>query len=131
MKSPPLPRWLRQVKVVLRKELVDSFRDKRALSSILLSIIVGPLIAAFMMNRIADRQKEADDVRIPIVGARHAPALVQGLSQQSGVLVTPPPADPEQAVRDQSEYVVLVVPHDYADDFRASRPAGATSHRAA
>jgi sodium transport system permease protein len=125
MTSPrPLPRWVRQVKVVLFKELVDSFRDKRALSSILLSIIVGPLITAFMMNRIADRQKEADDVRIPIVGASHAPALVQWLSQQSGVLVTQPPADPEQAVRDQSEYVVLVVPQDYADDFRASRPAG-------
>ena len=76
-----------------------------------------------MMNRIADRQKEADDVRIPIVGARNAPALVQWLSQQSGVLVATGPGDPEQAVRDQTEYVVLVVPPDYADDFRSSRPA--------
>ena len=124
MKVPtPLPRWMRQVRVVLAKELLDSFRDKRALSSILLSILVGPLITAFMMNRIADRQKEADDVRIPIVGARYAPALVQWLSQQSGVTVVPPPVEPEQAVREQSEYVVLVVPSDYADDFRASRPA--------
>jgi sodium transport system permease protein len=114
---------MRQVRVVLAKELLDSFRDKRALSSILLSILVGPLITAFMMNRIADRQKEADDVRIPIVGARYAPALVQWLSQQSGVTVVPPPVEPEQAVREQSEYVVLVVPSDYADDFRASRPA--------
>ena len=39
MRRPgPLPRWVRQVRVVLVKELVDSFRDKRALSSILLSI---------------------------------------------------------------------------------------------
>ena len=118
-----LPRWARQVRVVLLKELVDSFRDKRALSSILLSILVGPLITGFMMNRIADRQKEADDVRIPIVGARNAPALVQWLSQQSGVVVATGPNDPEQAVREQSEYVVLVVPSDYADDFRSSRPA--------
>jgi sodium transport system permease protein len=118
-----LPRWARQVRVVLLKELVDSFRDKRALSSILLSILVGPLITGFMMNRIADRQKEADDVRIPIIGARNAPALVQWLSQQSGVVVATGPNDPEQAVREQSEYVVLVVPSDYADDFRSSRPA--------
>jgi len=118
-----LPRWVRQVRVVLVKELVDSFRDKRALSSILLSILVGPLITGFMMNRIADRQKQPDDVRIPIVGARNAPALVQWLSQQSGVSIAAAPADPEQAVREQSEYVVLVVPQDYADDFRASRPA--------
>src|SRR5688572_27415738 len=119
----PLPRWVRQARVVLMKELVDSFRDKRALWSILLSILVGPLITAFMMNRIADRQKEADDVRVPIVGARNAPALVQWLSQQSGVTVVQPPDNPEEAVRTQSEYIVLVVPSDYADDFRASRPA--------
>jgi sodium transport system permease protein len=124
MKRPgPLPRWARQARVVLVKELVDSFRDKRALASILLSILVGPLITGFMMNRIADRQKDADDVRIPIVGARNAPALVQWLSQQSGVMVATGPSDPEQAVRDQTEYVVLVVPPDYADDFRSSRPA--------
>jgi len=121
--SRPLPRWARQVRVVLVKELVDSFRDKRALSSILLSILVGPLITGFMMNRIADRQKEADEVRVPIVGARNAPALVQWLSQQSGVVVATGPTDPEQAVRDQSEYIVLVVPPGYADDFRSSRPA--------
>jgi sodium transport system permease protein len=119
-----LPPWARQARVVLVKELVDSFRDKRALSSILLSILVGPLITGFMMNRIADRQREADDVRIPIVGARNAPALVQWLSQQSGVVVATGPTDPEQAVREQSEYVVLIIPPDYADDFRSSRPAG-------
>ena len=123
MKRPGLPRWARQVRVVLVKELVDSFRDKRALASILLSILVGPLITGFMMNRIADRQREADDVRVPIVGARYAPALVQWLSQQSGVTIATGPGDPEQAVRDQTEYVVLVVPTDYAENFRASRPA--------
>ena len=76
-----------------------------------------------MMNRIADRQREADDVRVPIVGARNAPALVQWLSQQSGVTIAAGPGDPEQAVREQTEYMVLVVPTDYAEDFRASRPA--------
>lgn len=117
-------RALRQTRIVLVKELVDAFRDKRALSSILLSILVGPIITGFMMNRIADRQRAADDVRIPIVGAEHAPALVDWLAQQSGVEITKGPADPEKAVRDQEEYVVAIIPPDFADDFRASRPAG-------
>ncbi len=117
-------RWARLVRVVLVKELVDSFRDKRALGSIVLSIVIGPLITGFMMNRIADRQRAADDVRIPIVGSENAPALVQWLSQQSGVVVATGPSDPEQAVRDQVEYVVLVVPPDFSDKFRSSRPAG-------
>jgi sodium transport system permease protein len=128
MSGPAAPtrvrrRWTRHVRVVLVKELIDSFRDKRALASILLSILVGPLITGFMMNRIADRQKDADDVRVPIAGARNAPALVQWLSQQSGVSIAEAPDDPEQAVREQREYVVLIIPPGYADDFRASRPA--------
>ena len=116
-------RSVHQTLIVIRKELRDSLRDRRALFSIAFSIVVGPVLIGFMMNRIADRQKDADDVRIPIVGARNAPALVQWLSQQSGVVVATAPTDPEQAVREQTEYVVLVVPPGYADDFRASRPA--------
>jgi len=73
----PLPRWVRQARVVLVKELVDSFRDKRALSSILLSILVGPLITAFMMNRIAATRPSTSSwwcrPTTPTTSARHAP----------------------------------------------------------
>ena len=48
---------LHQMLVVMRKELKDSLRDRRALFSIAFSIIVGPVLIGFMMNRIADRQR--------------------------------------------------------------------------
>ena len=78
-----------------------------------------------MMNRIADRQKEADDVRIPIVGARNAPALVQWLSQQSGVLIaTGRRATPSRPSAIRAEYVVLVVPRTTpTTSARRARPA--------
>jgi sodium transport system permease protein len=113
----------RQALVVFVKELVDSCRDRRALVSVGLTVLVGPLITGFMMNRIAARQQAAEEVRIPVVGAQFAPALVEWLRQQSGVEVAPGPADPEKAVRDQTEYVVAIVPADFAEKFRASRPA--------
>ena len=76
---------------------------------------IGPVITGFMMNRIADRQRAAEEVRIPIVGAQNAPALVEWLRQQSGVEIAPAPADPEQAVKDQDEYVVAIIPPDFAE----------------
>jgi sodium transport system permease protein len=116
-------RTARQAAIVCRKELVDSVRDRRALWSIVFSVMIGPVLIGFMMNRIADRQREADDVRIPIVGMDRAPALVDWLRQQAGVNVVDGPADPEQAVRDRREAVIVIIPGDFAERFSASRPA--------
>jgi sodium transport system permease protein len=114
---------LRQAAIVCRKELRDSLRDRRALSSIVFSVLIGPLLIGFMMNRIVDRQREADQVVIPMVGTSRAPALVDWLGQQAGVQVVEGPADAEQAVRESREAVVVIVPEDFAERFRASRPA--------
>jgi len=116
-------RTARQVVIVCRKELTDSLRDRRALWSIVFSVMIGPILIGFMMNRVADRQREADEVRIPVVGLERAPALVDWLRQQAGVEVVDGPADAEQAVRDQREALVIIVPDDFAERFSASRPA--------
>lgn len=113
----------RQALVVLVKEFVDSCRDRRALVSVVLTVLIGPVITGFMMNRMADRQRAAEEVRIPVVGVQYAPALVEWLRQQSGVEVVGAPDNPEQAVRDQDEYVVAIIPKDFAERFRASKPA--------
>jgi len=114
---------LRQTIIVCRKELKDSLRDRRALWSIAFSVLIGPILVAFMMNRIADQRREAEEVRIPVVGIDRAPALVDWLRQQQGTQVVEGPADAEQAVRDQREAVVLVIPEDFAERFVTSRPA--------
>ena len=116
-------RTLRQTLIVCRKELRDSLRDRRALWSILFSVVIGPVLVGFMMNRLADRQRDADVVRIPVVGMDRAPALVNWLNQQGGVHVVEGPAEAEKAVREQREAVVVIVPDDFAERFRSSRPA--------
>jgi sodium transport system permease protein len=116
-------RTLRQAFIVCRKEITDSLRDRRALWSIVFSIVIGPVLIGFMMNRLADRQREGENVRVPIVGMSRAPALVDWLNQQAGVRVIEGPANPEEAVRAQREAVVVIVPEDFAERFRASRPA--------
>jgi len=116
-------RALAQLVIVCRKELRDSFRDRRALGSIVFSVLIGPILIAFMMNRLVDQQRDADTLRVPVVGAANAPALVEWLAHQDGVDVVDGPADVEQAVREQREALVLIVPDDFARHFRDSEPA--------
>lgn len=112
-----------QLWVVLVKELKDAFRDRRAITTIVLSAAFGPIFVGFMMNRVADRQRELDTITIPVVGIEHAPALVDWLQQQSGVTIVAGPADAENAVRDRNEDVVVVIPKEFQERFRASKPA--------
>ncbi|MBA3270610.1 MAG: ABC transporter permease [Acidobacteria bacterium] len=114
---------LAQMLVVLRKELKDAFRDKRAIYTIFFSAAFGPLIIGFTLNRVADRQRQLEDVRIPVVGVEHAPALVDWLRQQAGVEVVEGPKDVEAAVRDRNEDVVVLIPEDFQKKFRSSSPA--------
>ena len=118
-----MTRSLRQIVVVARKELKDSLRDGRALFSIAFTIVIGPVLIGFMMTRVAARQREAEEVRLPVVGQEHAPALVDWLRQQPGIEITGGPDDAEQAVRSRDEDVVLVIAPEFAERFRVSRPA--------
>ena len=112
-----------QAMVVFRKEVKDAFRDRRALYSILIGALMGPLMMSFTLSSVAGRQRQIEDVRIPVVGMEHAPALVDWLRQQAGVEVVAGPEDPEGAVRDRKEDVIVVIPDDFARKFRVSSPA--------
>lgn len=112
-----------QALVVFRKELKDWSRDRRSIMTAIIGALFGPLFFAFTFNTMASRQRQVEDVSIPVVGAEHAPALVDWLRQQAGVTIVAGPANPEQAVRDRAEDVVVVIPKDFAERFTASRPA--------
>jgi sodium transport system permease protein len=115
--------------VVFRKELMDGLRDKRSIWSLLFSSLVGPLLIGYMFTAIAERQRSADEIRIPIVGAEHAPVFVDWLKQQSGVEVAAAAepikdaASAEKAVRERKEDVVLIVDKEFAEKFARSLPA--------
>jgi sodium transport system permease protein len=117
-----LRQWMRQMWVVLRKELKDGGRDRRALFTLAFSALITPALLGFMMNRIADRQRELEDVTIPVVGAEYAPALIDWLTQQAGVEIVTGPPDAEEAVRAGEEVVVVISP-EFASKFSSASPA--------
>jgi sodium transport system permease protein len=115
--------WMRQALVVLRKELTDGSRDRRALFTLVFSAVFTPALIGFMMNRLADRQRELDEINIPVVGVEYAPALIDWMRQQAGVQIVPGPADYERAVRSGDVEVVVVISPEFAKKFRSSSPA--------
>lgn len=112
-----------QILVVIRKELRDWSRDRRSIVTVMVSSLLAPGIIFFMFNSMATRQRQVEDVSIPVVGANHAPALVDWLRQQAGVTVIEGPASPEDAVSNRREDVVVVIPENFAKNFQASKPA--------
>ena len=114
---------MNKILTVARKEWIDGFRDRRALYTLLIGSLFGPLMIGFMFSQIASQQKGAQEIKVPVVGREHAPILVNWLTQQSGVEIIDGPADPEAAVRERKVDFVLVIDKEFAGKFRESRPA--------
>jgi sodium transport system permease protein len=110
------------VLAVLRKELIDGLRDRRSMMSAIIFPMIGPLLISFMFNTVTERQRESQDVEIPIVGAERAPGLVDWIERR-GYTVVEGPLDPEAAVREGTVDFVLIVPEDFADDLAQARTA--------
>lgn len=64
------------IKVIVKKELIDHFRDRRSLVMGLFYPLLGPLLLAsslFIAGNIMGGSREAKPFDIPTVGAEHAP----------------------------------------------------------
>jgi sodium transport system permease protein len=110
--------------VVLRKEVLDSLRDRRTLALVLFFPVFGPMVLAGTLSLVSREARSVDEkpVALPVVAAERAPNLMAFLVER-GVEVKPPPADPAAAVRLSDADVVLEIPADHAEALRAGRPA--------
>jgi sodium transport system permease protein len=113
-----------QIWIILRKEIVDNFRDWRSVTNALFAVLINPIlyIALFgFLGRSFSEQAERP-LELPVAGAEHAPGLIDYL-EQNNVTIRSAPADPAAAVRAGDVDVVLIVPEDYAEKFSNGRPA--------
>lgn len=108
---------------IIHKELLDGLRDRRAVLSAFSFPLFAPLLVAFMLNSLATSSETP--MELAVMGAEHAPGLVDFLNGQ-GVDLADPPADMDaahEAISEGDLHVVLVVDDDYGEAFRAGRPA--------
>jgi sodium transport system permease protein len=111
---------------VLRKELLDAFRDRRMVfTALVIMPLAVPLLIAGMSSIGMKRQEEklAGVLELPVIGREHAPNLVAWLGTYD-VRVVDPPADPDESVRRQEHEVVLRIDPRFGEDWRAGQPAG-------
>lgn len=123
MSDRRLGTWLRAFVVVLRKEFIDGLRDRRSITSLAVGATITPVLFGIMFTVVAERRKSADEIALPVAGAQYAPALVDWLTQQTGVTVVPAPNDPEKAVRERDEDVVLIIEEGFEKDLAKAVPA--------
>lgn len=111
---------------VMAKELTDLMRDRRTM---MVSLLMGPLLMPLLIlgmgklvaNRITTQLEKP--LAVPVLGAQHAPNLIAWLEGQN-IVVKPAPKDPDAAIRDQSEDVILRIDEKFGEQWRGSLPAG-------
>jgi sodium transport system permease protein len=116
---------MRALWIVLRKELLDAFRDRRML---LVAFVVIPLAIPLVLagtSALSARkqtQQLEGPLELPVIGPERAPNLVAWL-QSHNVKVLAAPRDADATVRTQEHDVVLRIDDKYGDDWRSGRPA--------
>ena len=118
---------------VLRKELRETFRDRRTLvSSLLMGPLLAPLLLVGAMQLSLERSLDAADEKVPLTvsGAEHAPALL-GFLRERGISITPREGTPEDIagwVAKDKELVVLDVQEGFGTALLAGEPARLALH---
>ncbi len=126
---------MRGALVVLRKELIDTFRDVRSMLMVLFIAVLGPVGLVVAVGALAGwfgggpvrldhkpRAAATKTITIPVEGGARAPGLIEFLHHQN-IETRPAPTDAAAAVRDGKESVVLIIPEGYSADFASGHTA--------
>ena len=107
---------------ILRKELLETLRDRRTgVVTLVSAILAGPILLLLIFNLIASQAERARDLALPIVGAEYAPAIV-AFFERAQVRVSAAPADYEAGIRRGDLDVVLVIDERFAADIAQGKP---------
>ena len=113
------------IRVVFKKEVRESFRDRR---SVFNTLLIGPILFPILFLGLAylgvsiQEERAEQTLEVPVVGQEFAPNLV-GFLEQQGMIVLPPPDDPEEQVRQQKVQIIIRIPEDFAEYWHTGRPA--------
>jgi len=113
----------RAAATVFVKEAVDALRDRRTLLLTLFgSVVSGPLILMLLFKLISSEIDRAEQLKLPVIGAERAPALIAFLERER-VKIEAVPEDFQAKIRSGEIEVVLEIDEKFADDVAAGRAA--------
>ena len=107
-------KW-RHIKIIWFKELLDTFRDKRTLYTMILApIIIMPLMMVGGPLLMTRQEKVAEEKPSPIavIGAENAPIFMKTL-QEAGTLQIVDSQDPESDLKEGLISLAVIFPQDF------------------
>ena len=111
-----------RIATIARKEIVDTFRDRRTMFVTFLTALgAGPLLMLLVLNLAANQAEKARELQLPVAGREHAPALIAFLERQQ-VTLTPAPPDFEERIRSGDIDVVLDIDPTFGADVARGKP---------
>jgi sodium transport system permease protein len=118
----------RKFAIVLRKELREALRDRRALGMLALIVVLYPVVLWASIGNIIDRSTKADreGIELIVTGASQAPTLLTLLEQKNiSVSRREDMSDVEitDLLRLRKYTAVLKIPTKFTEQYNAMRPA--------
>lgn len=107
---------------VLRKEIKDSLRDRRAWLAAMLPAILGPALMIFLLGSVAQTRSDADDLTLSVIGKDNAPDLIAYL-EENDIVIEVFEGDPKTEIQAKNQTVILAIPEDYGEKFSSFEPA--------
>lgn len=114
---------MNRILAIARKELTETFRDRRAMMMTLATAaLAGPIFLVLIFNMIAGQSERARTLALPVDGPERAPALIAFLERE-GVRIVPMPANAVERIRAGELDVALFVDPAFGTQVEDGRPA--------
>jgi sodium transport system permease protein len=102
---------------IIRKELRDGLRDKRALMTLVFLPLSFLVVIYGVVILIINVQEKSAAFELPVQGAQHAAPLMEWF-REAGIQIVEVDDDPVALVESRSREFVLVVASDFAEKFQ-------------
>jgi sodium transport system permease protein len=114
--------------IVFRKELRESWRDRRTLGLLALFTLMYPVLIGFILNTHIKRATRPDNetITVAVIGAAQTPTLVAQLREKNIAIKEVAPMDEaaiEELLRARKATAVLRVSDKFGENYQAMRPA--------
>ncbi|GHE94934.1 ABC transporter permease [Thalassotalea profundi] len=103
-----------QFKALLKKELKEAFRDKRALMVAMMMAIMAPIMIFAMSKMMIKEMVSTPAVYVKITGSEYAPKLIKALADDNIKLFSDVPTD--DAMLWDERNIQLTIPETFAQD---------------
>jgi sodium transport system permease protein len=115
---------MKSILTIFLKELRDTLRDRRTITTVLFSsVVMGPMMLLLLSQFFAGMEEKAAKKEVFVQGIAYAPALENYILRQ-GYAIKAPPENAEALIRSgRFEHAVLHIPEDFSEKIAQGRAA--------